>query len=163
MRFDQLRDDGKRASRATHCENAKPRFLRIRWTALTFLIACDRSGGVRVRKAVCKRRKGIANPYLLELFHPRSVIRQVVLLDLLNDVIRLRHEESLVAVSTRGWSVHRHGARERSTTDDLQVKSRMSKRTGSPKIVSQKTSDVHKRLTMSVYSSENPSFGATHA
>jgi hypothetical protein len=63
--------------------------------------------------------KGIANPYLLELFHPRSVIRQVVLLDLLNDVIRLRHEESLVAVSTRGWSVHRHGARERSTTDDL--------------------------------------------
>lgn len=105
-----------------------------------------------------------ANPYLLELFHPWSVIRQVVLLDLLHDVIRLRHEESLVAASTRGWSAHRcRGARERLTTDDLQVKSRMSNRTGSPKIVSQKTSDVHNRLTMSVYSSENPSFGATHA
>jgi len=78
-----------------HWENAKPRFLRILCTARTFLMACREGrrceGQLLLERASASRgvRGGTTPTHLLELLHPRSVVGQVVLLDLLDDVVRL--------------------------------------------------------------------------
>lgn len=162
LKCDQLGLRYREENFIAYWEKAKPRFRRIRCTARTFLIACAISDtSCQCRGFFCQEKSSrlpsgtapfeVGNPAGCTSGSPGrcGTARAGKAACSCTKDLRLGQRVS-----------GRKGSR---CTYDLHVKSRMRSKTGMPRMVNQNTSDVQSRLTMSVYSREKPSIGATQA